>query len=415
MPRRTYTYQRRLRLQLLEHGEHDRRVHHRPVVARSSSCNIVCSRRKATAPSRSAMAADPWDARSLEWMIPSPDARATTSTRSPTVADARRVLAPQVRRGRGRPAGAHRRRPRTSSRRATPPTSTCRRRRTGRSCSPSACRSSPTASSTTCGSACSARSVVVAGIYGWVMEPSTDPDAGHGHDDHDDARPRRPRRRPRPTADEPTQAARRPRRRRSLTDLAAARRAAEPARPRRAHEHVTSTGISNEKLAMWVFLGSECLLFGGLISTYLLYRAAAVRRPDARTSVYDIPFTSVSSFVLLMSSLTMVLAVGGHPAGRRPPHARLAAHHRAARRLVHRRPGLRVHEFYNEGLGFTTNLLRLGLLHAHRLPRRPRHRRHRHAAVARRACRCGARSAGARPRPSRSSACTGTSSTSCGS
>ena len=36
--------------------------------------------------------------------------------------------------------------------------------------------------------------------------------------------------------------------------------------------HVTSTGISNEKLAMWIFLGSECLLFGGLISTFLLYK-----------------------------------------------------------------------------------------------------------------------------------------------
>ena len=36
--------------------------------------------------------------------------------------------------------------------------------------------------------------------------------------------------------------------------------------------HVTSTGISNEKLGMWVFLGSECLLFGGLISTFLLYK-----------------------------------------------------------------------------------------------------------------------------------------------
>ena len=30
--------------------------------------------------------------------------------------------------------------------------------------------------------------------------------------------------------------------------------------------HPTSTGISNEKLAMWAFLGSECLLFGGLIN-----------------------------------------------------------------------------------------------------------------------------------------------------
>ncbi len=34
--------------------------------------------------------------------------------------------------------------------------------------------------------------------------------------------------------------------------------------------HSTSTGVSNEKMAMWVFLGSECLLFGAFISTFLL-------------------------------------------------------------------------------------------------------------------------------------------------
>ncbi len=43
----------------------------------------------------------------------------------------------------------------------------------------------------------------------------------------------------------------------------------------------TQTGVSNEKLGMWVFLGSECLLFGGLISTYLLYKNTAVQGPDA--------------------------------------------------------------------------------------------------------------------------------------
>jgi len=73
-------------------------------------------------------------------------------------------------------------------------------------------------------------------------------------------------------------------------------------------EHVTSTGISNEKLAMWIFLGSECLLFGGLISTYLLYKTTANGGPIP-ADLYDIAFTSISSFVLLMSSLTMVLAV----------------------------------------------------------------------------------------------------------
>jgi heme/copper-type cytochrome/quinol oxidase subunit 3 len=71
--------------------------------------------------------------------------------------------------------------------------------------------------------------------------------------------------------------------------------------------HQTSTGLDNTKIAMWAFLGSECLLFGALISTYLLYRNHG---PEPFPhQVYDIPFTSVSSFVLLMSSLTMVLAL----------------------------------------------------------------------------------------------------------
>jgi heme/copper-type cytochrome/quinol oxidase subunit 3 len=75
-----------------------------------------------------------------------------------------------------------------------------------------------------------------------------------------------------------------------------------------AEVHQTSTGIENTKLAMWVFLGSECLLFGALISVFLLYRNHSLGGARLH-DVYDIPFTSVSSFVLLMSSLTMVLAL----------------------------------------------------------------------------------------------------------
>jgi cytochrome c oxidase subunit 3/cytochrome o ubiquinol oxidase subunit 3 len=68
------------------------------------------------------------------------------------------------------------------------------------------------------------------------------------------------------------------------------------------------TGINSRKLGMWTFLASECLFFGSLISTYLLYRS---RAPLGKTphDLYDIPYTSVSSFVLLMSSLTMVMAL----------------------------------------------------------------------------------------------------------
>jgi cytochrome c oxidase subunit 3/cytochrome o ubiquinol oxidase subunit 3 len=75
--------------------------------------------------------------------------------------------------------------------------------------------------------------------------------------------------------------------------------------------HATNTGISNNKLAMWLFLASDCLLFGALISTFLLYRTnISDNTPfESPSDVFDIPFTSLSSFVLLMSSLTMVLAL----------------------------------------------------------------------------------------------------------
>ncbi len=86
------------------------------------------------------------------------------------------------------------------------------------------------------------------------------------------------------------------------------------------HVHKTNTGMSNNKLAMWVFLGSECLLFGGLISTYLLYRHNIQDGPGPSEEFFDIPFTSASSFVLLMSSLTMVLA---HSAAERGDQKRL--------------------------------------------------------------------------------------------
>ena len=74
-------------------------------------------------------------------------------------------------------------------------------------------------------------------------------------------------------------------------------------------EHdLTSTGLPSVKIAMWLFLASECLLFGALISTYLLYRGASTE-PPYPADIFDIPYTSVSSFVLLASSLTMVLAL----------------------------------------------------------------------------------------------------------
>ncbi len=73
------------------------------------------------------------------------------------------------------------------------------------------------------------------------------------------------------------------------------------------HEEHEGFGIDNRKLGMWMFLGSEFLFFGALITNFLLFSGREFD-PPVPTQIYDIPFTSVSSFVLLMSSLTMVLA-----------------------------------------------------------------------------------------------------------
>ncbi len=69
-----------------------------------------------------------------------------------------------------------------------------------------------------------------------------------------------------------------------------------------------STGMSNKKLLMWTFLGSDVMFFGAFIATFLVYRNRSMVGPYP-ADILDIPITSVSTFVLLMSSLAMVLAL----------------------------------------------------------------------------------------------------------
>ncbi len=84
--------------------------------------------------------------------------------------------------------------------------------------------------------------------------------------------------------------------------------------------HYTATGLDSRKIAIWAFIGSECMLFVSLISTYLIYKGRSIVGPyphEAWTSpdghhfkpILNIPVTSASTFVLLMSSLAMVLAL----------------------------------------------------------------------------------------------------------
>ena len=84
--------------------------------------------------------------------------------------------------------------------------------------------------------------------------------------------------------------------------------------------HYTTTGLDSRKIAIWAFIGSECMLFVSLISTYLIYKGKSLVGPyphEAWTNasgehfnpILNIPVTSASTFVLLMSSLAMVLAL----------------------------------------------------------------------------------------------------------
>lgn len=77
--------------------------------------------------------------------------------------------------------------------------------------------------------------------------------------------------------------------------------------------------VPNGRMAMWWVIASEIVIFGGLIAGYLLYRA---RYPEwgehaAHTST---PLGALNTFVLLTSSLTVVLA---HDAANRKDIAKM--------------------------------------------------------------------------------------------
>ncbi len=93
-------------------------------------------------------------------------------------------------------------------------------------------------------------------------------------------------------------------------------------------EHDTSTGLDNRKLAIWTFIGSECLFFASLISTYLVYRGKSLVGPfphEAWTSpagrhfdpILEIKLVTVGTALLLFSSLFVVIGLNGAQRGNR--------------------------------------------------------------------------------------------------
>jgi heme/copper-type cytochrome/quinol oxidase subunit 3 len=69
-------------------------------------------------------------------------------------------------------------------------------------------------------------------------------------------------------------------------------------------------GVYNEKLGMWVFLGSEVMFFTALIGSYIILRVAQPQSwaGHPNQTPLDIPVTAVNTFLLICSSVTMVKA-----------------------------------------------------------------------------------------------------------
>jgi heme/copper-type cytochrome/quinol oxidase subunit 3 len=117
----------------------------------------------------------------------------------------------------------------------------------------------------------------------------------------------------------------------------------------------TSTGLNTFKVGFWVFLGSETLFFGSLISTYMVYKNESVVGPYTQ-EVLNIPLTSVSTFVLLMSSLAMVLALDAAQRGWRKGTLIWIMTTALLGALFLGFQAYEFTEFYHEGLKLQTNL-----------------------------------------------------------
>jgi heme/copper-type cytochrome/quinol oxidase subunit 3 len=125
----------------------------------------------------------------------------------------------------------------------------------------------------------------------------------------------------------------------------------------------TTLGMDHRKLLMWLFLASDCMFFGALIATYVIYRGRSEEMAEQGfgsgpfpSELVDIPYTSVSAFVLLMSSLTMVLALGSLQRGNiRGSRIWILATALLGSVFLGGQY-FEFTEFYHEGLSLTTNI-----------------------------------------------------------
>jgi cytochrome c oxidase subunit III len=70
-------------------------------------------------------------------------------------------------------------------------------------------------------------------------------------------------------------------------------------------------------LGMWVFLVTEVLFFGGMFTAYVVYRASYRAAFEGASNLLDIRLGAFNTAVLILSSLTMALAVWAASQGKK--------------------------------------------------------------------------------------------------
>ncbi len=83
---------------------------------------------------------------------------------------------------------------------------------------------------------------------------------------------------------------------------------AHPAVMRPPAQREIGADVYNEKLGMWVFLGSEVMFFTALIGSYIILRVGAPEAWADPNEILAVPITAVNTFLLICSSVTMVKA-----------------------------------------------------------------------------------------------------------
>ncbi|UEC01724.1 cytochrome o ubiquinol oxidase subunit III [Burkholderia vietnamiensis] len=70
-----------------------------------------------------------------------------------------------------------------------------------------------------------------------------------------------------------------------------------------ADEHGSHDHGSTKVLGLWVYLMSDCILFGSLFASYVVLSGAYAGGPTQK-DIFELPFVLVETFVLLFSSIT---------------------------------------------------------------------------------------------------------------